>query len=61
MVCNVSAEGKTEDCVVTQATNDEFAEYALVYVRSAIYKPATKNGVAVAEPNHKFDIKFRFN
>jgi hypothetical protein len=59
VVCTVTIEGKTKDCVVTGATNAEFAEYALIYVKSALYKPAVRNGAAVEELSHKFDIKFR--
>ena len=62
VTCDVGADGSTSNCVVTGVTGGQsFADSALAWVKTARYKPAIRNGVAIAEPHHTFNIVFKLS
>jgi protein TonB len=57
--CDVDETGRTSMCaVVAHEGSNMFVETALAYVQASRYSPATRNGVAVTEPHHRFHIMF---
>ena len=60
VTCDVDAEGTTSNCVVGNVVGGAaFSDAALAWVKLQRYKPAIRNGVAIAEPHHKFNIVFK--
>lgn len=57
--CDVDETGRTSMCaVVAHEGSNMFVEAALAYVKATRYSPATRNGVAVTEPHHRFHVVF---
>ena len=60
--CNVDEEGHTSLCVVAGRAGDRsFAESALDYVATGVYSPATRGGVPVPEPHHRFHLSYKLS
>ena len=58
MDCTITTLGRTRDCVVTQATNRDFARAAQTYEASARYHPAMQDGVPIEVAHHIVQINF---
>jgi periplasmic protein TonB len=57
--CDVDTDGKTSNCTVLSSTGGSaFADSALEFVKTKVYKPATHNGQAM-KVRHKWTIAFK--
>jgi len=57
--CDVDDMGSTSNCsMIAHDGINAFVEEALDFVRATRYSPATRNGVPVAEKEHRFHISF---
>ncbi len=60
--CDVDDMGSTSNCAMIEHQGAmAFVEEALDYVRATRYSPATRNGVPIAEKNHRFHIVFKLS
>lgn len=58
--CDVDDMGSTSNCsMIDHQGPTGFVDEALDYVRASRYSPATHNGVAVVEKDHRFHIAFK--
>ncbi|GGF21641.1 hypothetical protein GCM10011611_29640 [Aliidongia dinghuensis] len=59
VLCDISAEGNTEGCIVNMIDGSRlFGDAALEFVRAAKYRPAMRDGTPVPEIAHTFTIRF---
>ena len=57
--CDVDTDGKTSNCTVLSSSGGSaFADSALEFVKTKVYKPATHNGQAM-KVRHKWTIAFK--
>jgi hypothetical protein len=58
--CRIGADGRPSGCEVRDVKgNASFAEPALEYARSVVYRPGFETGTATVEPNHLSYVAFQ--
>ncbi|WP_181441951.1 energy transducer TonB [Swingsia samuiensis] len=58
LIADITPQGRATNIRTLYATNPEFQNIAIKFLKHNHYRPAVKNGIPITEYNHKVHVDF---